>query len=69
MQPLEPTLKMLIREVEEAHDEYCRLLIAGDELLKRARTLSRTIEERVCRATGRNSFPPTQPLQDSGRTV
>ncbi len=69
MQPHEPTLKMLIREAEEARDEYCRLLIAGNELLKRARTVSRTIEERVRRETGRNSFPSTQPLQDSAKTV
>jgi hypothetical protein len=68
MQPQNPTLKMLIREVEEARDEYCRLLIVGDKLLKRARAVSQTIEERVCRATGRNSFPSTPPLQDSGRT-
>jgi hypothetical protein len=51
MKPHEPTLEKLFRELPEAWLREALLEATGEELLHQARTVSRTVEERVRRAT------------------
>jgi hypothetical protein len=51
MGPHEPTVEELIREAEEARIREVLVEAAGEELLDRARDVSRTIEKRVRQVT------------------
>jgi hypothetical protein len=52
MEPHRPTIDRLLREAEEARLKEAVIVATGEELLDRARAVSRAIAEQVCQVAG-----------------